>query len=263
MNAIFEKKSYFQLNGVTVNGLRGYVPMFHPHGELVYVIEGRVDVTVDGVDYRLSAGDAAVMFPYLSHSYGSAPDAKVILLLFDPGATAFDNTLLEKKPVCCRVAGDRLYPLMDRAVTMLGMGKRKTAMGYLNVALGELLELVDLEDRDSPSGDITVQLLSYCEAHFGEDITLQRMADALYISPSYVTKIFSQKLKTGFRAYINDLRIHKAQTLLKETDQKILQIMESCGFRNQSSFNRVFRERCGVSPRQYRESLRPGGEIGN
>lgn len=256
MNAVFEKKSYFQLDGSKIQGVRGFLPMFHPHGELIYVIRGSVDVTVDGVDYRLCAGDGAVIFPYLPHSYERAPDAQVCLLLFDPSATVFDNTLLAKKPVSCRVSENRLYPLVDRALDMLRLGRRKTAMAYLNAALGELLECLELEDRDGPSGNMTVQLLSYCEAHFGEDITVQKIADALYISPSYVSKLFSKKLKTGFREYINDLRIHKAQTLLKESEQKILQIMEICGFRNQSSFNRVFREKCGLSPKQYRQTHR-------
>ena len=256
MNAIFEKKSYFQLNGRIVRGLHGYLPMFHPHGELVYIKEGHLEMTVDGVNYHLNTGDTAVIFPYLPHSYESAPDTEAILLLFDPAATVFDNTLLTKKPIFCQVGESNVHPLMARTVEMLDIGKRKTAMAYLNAALGELLELLELEERDSPSGDIAVQLLSYCEAHFGEDITVQSIADALYISASYVSKVFSKKLKTGFRSYINDLRIHKAQTLLKETDQKILQIMETCGFQNQSSFNRVFREHCGMSPRQYREAFR-------
>lgn len=252
MNAIFEKKSYFQLNGRKVRGLRGFLPMFHPHGELIYVTEGRVELTVDGVDYRLDAGDGVVIFPYLPHSIENAPSAAVNLLLFDPAATVFDTTLLTGKPVNCRVTDERVCLLIDRALDMLHAGKRKTAMAYLNAALGELLELLELADRDNPSGDMTVQLLSYCEAHFGENITVQQIANALYISPSYVSKLFSQKLKTGFREYINDLRIHKAQSLLLETEQKILQILETCGFQNQSSFNRAFRERCGISPRQYR-----------
>lgn len=252
MNAIFEKKSYFQLTGRIVRGLHGYLPMFHPHAELLHITQGQANVTVDGVAYSLKAGDTVLIFPYLPHSYEESPDVQAILLLFDPSVTVFDNTLLMKKPVCCRVEECVAPALMERAITMLHAGKRKTAISYLNAALGELLEFLELEERESPSGDVAVQLLSYCEAHFGEDITVQQLADALYISPSYVSKIFSQKLKTGFRTYINDLRIHKAQTLLKETDQKILQIMETCGFQNQSSFNRVFREHCGMSPRQYR-----------
>lgn len=257
MNGNFEKKTYFQLKGSRKGGTRGYAPMFHPHGELVHAVQGTLGITVDGVEYRLEAGQTAVIFPYLTHSYEKAPDAKSVVILFDPAATAFDATLLEKKPVCCRVEDSRIYPLMDRAVTMIRRGKRKTAMGYLNAVLGELLELLELEDRDGPAGDAAVQLLSYCEEHFSEDITVEKLAEALFISSSYVSKLFSQKLKTGFRSYINDLRVRKAQTLLRETDQKILQIMEACGFQNQSSFNRVFRGITGLSPRQYRQAHRP------
>ena len=256
MQAIFERKPYFQLDGLTVQGLRAYIPMFHHHGELVYVEEVSVCVTVDGADYTIRAGELAIVFPYLTHSYTDAPDAKVLLLLFDPAATAFDNTLLSKKPICCQVAGSLLYPMIQRAVTMIHSGKRKTAMAYLNAVLGELLELLQLAERGDASDNVTLQLLLYCEEHFAEDITVKDMAEALYISTSYISKIFSQKLHYGFREYINALRIHKAQALLKETDKKILQIMSECGFRNQSSFNRVFQEISGVPPREYRRMTR-------
>lgn len=257
MNGIFEKKSYFQLRGSRVGGVRGYKPMFHPHGELVHVVHGSLGITVDGVEYRLETGQTAVIFPYLTHSYEKAPDAKTVVILFDPLVTAFDATLLEKKPVCCRMEDSRIYPLMERAVTMIYGKKRKTAIGYLNAVLGEILDQLELVDRERTAGDTTVQLLSYCEEHFSENITVERIAKALFISPNYVSKLFSQKLRTGFRAYINDLRVRKAQILLQETDKKILQIMEACGFQNQSSFNRVFRNITGMSPRQYRQTFRP------
>ncbi len=259
MNAIFEKKNYFQLRGTVINGPRVCGLMFHPHGELLYVQEGSADVTVDGVDYRLCAGDAAAMFPYLAHSYAIAPDTKAMILLFDPAATVFDRTLLEKKPVNCRVDGRGLCSMMERSVWMLRHKKRKTAIAYLNAVLGELLELLTLEERDSPAGDVTVQILSYCAEHFAEDITVKKVADALFISQSYVSKVFANKLKYDFREYINGLRIHKAQTMLRETDKKIFQIMDACGFRNQSSFNRVFRGITGVSPKVYRNIAKDPG----
>lgn len=256
MDGIFEKKAYFQLDCITVKGFRGYLPMFHPHGELIYVMEGSLPVTVDGVSHRVSAGEVAVVFPYLTHSYESAPDSNAIIILFDPASTAFDNTLLSQKPEQFYTDGSAFYPLLSRAVTMDRAGKIKTAMAYLNAVLGELLELLPLEPRDSGAGDITVQLLSYCADHFAEDITVKSIADALYISQSYVSKVFSQKLKCSFRAYINTLRIHRAQTLLKDTDKKILQIMSECGFRNQSSFNRTFLQITGTSPKAYRTATR-------
>ena len=253
MNAVFEKKKYFQLTGSRVRGFKGYMPMFHPHGELLYVTEGSVPITVDGKPHILQAGEMAVLFPYVTHSYESAPEASVLILLFDPRETAFDNTLLTTKPVVCYGAADFLRPLMERAVDMAKADRPKTAMAYVNAILGELLEILQIEPRDGISADTTVQLLSYCAAHFTEDITVSTVAASLYISESYVSKLFSRQLGCSFRAYINRLRIQKAQSLLETTDQRIGQIMAQCGFKNQSSFNRVFLEITGVSPRDYRK----------
>lgn len=252
MSAIFEKKSFFQLSGTFVNSVKGFIPMFHPHGELLYVSEGAVTVTVDGVTHTVTKGELAVIFPYLTHSYESAPEAAAIILLFDPAATVFDKTLLTKKPARYFTDGTALQPLLERCVTMLHSGKTKTATAYLNAVIGELLELLPLEESGEISRDITLQLLNYCSEHYTEDITVSQVANALYISQSYVSKVFSNKLKYSFREYINTLRIHKAQALLKDSGKNILQIMSECGFKNQSSFNRIFRELCGVSPKEFR-----------
>lgn len=252
MNAVFEKKEYFQISGTKVNGFRGYPPMFHPHGELLYVIEGSIPITVDGQFHLLQQGELAVLFPYQTHSYENAPDSSVLIMLFDPSATAFDNTLLSRRPADCYTDGAALFPLLDRSVTMLKAGKVKTATAYLNAVLGELLDILPLQTRSAARENITVRVLSWCAEHFTEDITVKSIADALYISQSYVSKIFSQKLRCSFRDYINSLRVHKAQELLENTDLRIVQIMAQCGFWNQSSFNRVFLESYGMSPRQFR-----------
>jgi len=254
MNAVFEKKEYFQLSASRVTGFRGYMPMFHPHGELLYVTEGAIPITVDGKSHLLKAGEMLVLFPYLTHSYEDAPEASALILLFDPKETAFDNTLLTAKPVCCHTEAASLLPLMERAVEMAKRDRPKTAMAYVNALLGELLELLVLEPHSGPSGDMTVQLLSYCAEHFAEDITVSSLAAKLYISESYVSKLFSRQLGCSCREHINKLRIHKAQNLLESTDLPIGQIMAMCGFQNQSSFNRIFRTLTGRSPRQYRKN---------
>ena len=232
------------------------MPMFHPHAELVYVVDGSIPITVDGHSHTLSSGELAVIFPYVCHSYENAPDSQVVIILFDAMSTLFDNTLLTQKPTHFHTDGRSFYPLIDRAVTMYGQGKVKTAMAYLNALLGEILEVLPLAPSGGIAQDVTTQLLSYCSDHFAEDITVKSIANALYISQSYVSKLFSQKLGYSFPEYINTLRIHKAQTLLRDTDLQIVQIMAQCGFQNQSSFNRVFRKQCGVSPKQYRNESR-------
>ena len=253
MQAVFEKKQYFQLTGSRIRGFKGYMPMFHPHGELLYVSEGAIPITVDGKAHLLKAGEMAVIFPYLPHSYESAPEASAMILLFDPRETAFDNTLLTTKPLTCHIETAALVPLMDRGLQMLQKNRPKTAMAYVNAILGELLEVLETVSREGPSGDMTVQLLSYCATHFAEDITVSSVAASLYISESYVSKLFSRQLGCSFRDYINRLRIQEAQHLLETSDLRIGQIMSRCGFKNQSSFNRVFLQITGKSPRDFRK----------
>ena len=255
MQAVFEKKEYFQLSGTHITGFKGYMPMFHPHGEILHVLRGSVPVTMDGETHLLEAGETAVIFPYLTHAYADAPEAEVLILLFDPRLTAFDTTLMTRKPLCCYTDSGRLCPLIHRAVEMLKKGRIKTAMAYVDATLGELLEILELVPSEGPSGDMTVQLLSYCAEHFAEDITVKTLAEALFISESYVSKLFSKNLKCSFREYINGLRIQKAQKLLEGSDLRIGQIMAACGFQNQSSFNRVFRDVTGTSPRDYRRNV--------
>jgi len=226
--------------------------MFHTHAELIYVMKGSINTIVDGQTHILQEGELLLLFPYLTHSYNNAPNTVAIIILFDPASVAFDNTLLTKKPVRHFTDGRAFFPMLDRIVTLLEFGKEKTAAGYLNAVLGELLEIIPLEDSDSISEDTSIKILEFCTAHFTDSITIASVSDALYVSQSYVSKIFSNKLKYGFREYINLLRIDKAKALLQCSDLRIVDIMLECGFRNQSSFNRVFRSICGVSPKEYK-----------
>lgn len=256
MQSVFEKRPPYLLYGNLAKGFDGYPPMFHSHGELLYVIRGSLHITIDGKNYVLQAGQISVLFPYLTHSYQDAPDAEVLFFLFDPSVTAFTNTMLTKHPVCPIMDGRPYATMLLRAREMLKMQKPKTATAYLNAVLGEFLEVAELTDAPEVSGSTAVKILEYCAEHFSEPITLKSIADDLFISQSYVSKIFSDKLRYNFREYINSLRINKARELLTDTSLPISEIMFACGFSNQSSFNRVFREFCGCTPMEYKKQVK-------
>lgn len=251
----YETKSPAYLKGWQGTGFLGYPLMFHHHAELIYVVRGNLHVTVEGESFTLREGQLFVLFSYLAHSYQDAPDTQVILMLFDPSVTAFTKTFLYQKPVCPVIDGEPFAPMLERAVTLLRQNKHKTATAYLNAVLGEFLESADLDPLPRDNHNMTARILEYCTGHFAEPISLKSIADALSVSQSSVSKVFSQQLHYSFREYINDLRIELAKTLLRETDQPITDVMFSCGFTNQSSFNRVFRSVCGCSPREYRQQL--------
>ncbi len=254
MKGTFEKKEHLYVRGVHTRGFIGYPPMFHSHCELIYVVKGSLNTVIDGQEKKLCEGELALVFPYQTHSYENAPDTEVIIILFSPTAIAFDNTFINFRPICNYTDGKVFFKMLDRAVALMRGGKTKTAMGYLNAVIGETLENMELERVDSAKEDTAVKILEYCTEHFCEEISVRSVSEALYISQSYVSKIFAFKLKYGFREYINTLRVDKAKVLLQETDKKVVEIMLDCGFKNQSSFNRIFKQMAGESPYEYRQS---------
>lgn len=130
---------------------------------------------------------------------------------------------------------------------------RKTAAAYLEAVVGEIClasNLINIQETDL---NTTQKILVYCSDHYKEEISVKSVAAALYVSERTITKIFSSKLNCSFREFINSLRIIDAKNLLKSTELRIIDIMYECGFRNQSSFNRIFYQDCGMTPKDYRE----------
>ncbi len=111
-----------------------------------------------------------------------------------------------------------------------------------------------LKDVKASDMDTVRSVLGYCSEHFCDDITVKDVADKVYVSERYVTKIFAEKVGCSFRDYINNLRMSKAVNLIKGTSMRITDIMYECGFKNQSTFNKVFLEEMGCTPREYRRS---------
>lgn len=110
-----------------------------------------------------------------------------------------------------------------------------------------------MEDQGSASRDEVARAKSYIYAHYGEDISVETLADLVYLSPGYFSYIFKKKTGENVSHFIRACRMEKAKELLTQTNKKIVQICEETGFSNVSYFCRSFREYCGCSPEKYRK----------
>ena len=59
----------------------------------------------------------------------------------------------------------------------------------------------------------------------------------------------------SFTAYVNERKLAWAAEKLRQTEDKILAVSQEAGFLNLSNFNRQFKKRYGVTPREYREMI--------
>ena len=94
-------------------------------------------------------------------------------------------------------------------------------------------------------------------------LTLGELSGQLNYSKPYICRIVRQKTGDTFSGVINRLRVRDACHLIRTTDRPIAEIACECGFSGVEYFNRVFRDFCGVSPREFRRTGRMSGRMLN
>ena len=89
-----------------------------------------------------------------------------------------------------------------------------------------------------------------------EDLSLERVCAAVFLSKSYLCQIFKSLLGCTFGEYVKQQRILRARTLLASTGQSIEEIAAACGFASPTYFATVFKSAVGMTPSAFRQSLR-------
>ena len=97
-----------------------------------------------------------------------------------------------------------------------------------------------------------LKVKQYIDEHYTETVHLADLADMVGMSPSAFSRFF--KLRTGrtLSDYLIDIKLGNAARLLVDTAQNISEICYECGFNNLSNFNRIFKAKRGVTPREFR-----------
>ncbi len=94
---------------------------------------------------------------------------------------------------------------------------------------------------------------AYIAEHSSEDISQSEVAQKIGLSPYYFSKLFNEYTKTAFPAYLANIRVQRAITLLADPARSITDCAYEAGFQSTTTFNKLFHELTGTSPREYRK----------
>ncbi len=98
----------------------------------------------------------------------------------------------------------------------------------------------------------------YIAEHSAEEITQAEVAEKTGVSPYYFSKIFNEYTRTSFPTYLASIRVQNAIHLLADGSMSITDCAYAAGFQSTTSFNKLFHEMTGCSPREYRKLHRHG-----
>jgi len=96
------------------------------------------------------------------------------------------------------------------------------------------------------------EIRQFIEDSYSKDIPIAYICKEFGINRTKLQEGFNQLFSVSVHAFITQLRMEKARTMLKETDEPVKLIGIECGYKTLSSFTRVFTKLHGISPTQYR-----------
>ena len=96
------------------------------------------------------------------------------------------------------------------------------------------------------------QVVEYMVTSLDQDLSLDALAQQLGFSPYHFARLFRETTGESPHQFVVSKRIEAAQQLLKTADLPLAQVAVAVGFPNQSHFSRVFKQRRGITPAQYR-----------
>ncbi|EOL8810783.1 transcriptional regulator [Klebsiella pneumoniae] len=96
------------------------------------------------------------------------------------------------------------------------------------------------------------EIKSYIDSHYHTDISRESVAETFNISPGYLSRLFSKESDVKFNEYLKLARISRSKTLLTNSNMKINEVSEKCGFTDTNYFCKVFRDINDCTPLEYR-----------
>lgn len=242
-------------------------PHIHPQIEMIYVRRGTLEVSIDAQTQVLKEGDFAVAFPHCIHSYralaGQRENADIYFYIVNAHMTGDYadriTTYIPREPFVRRhnLPTDA-HIALERLTEQYRHYHPSITKAYLQIVLADTWGLLRPERNDMRDQDLPYQALRYISEHFQQPITAESVARALCVSKSNLFRMFSQKLHITLHQYLNFLRVEAARDMLRNTDCPIMAVVYECGFESPRTFNRVFLEICGITPRQYRAGIAQG-----
>lgn len=92
----------------------------------------------------------------------------------------------------------------------------------------------------------------YIHKHYAEDLSLEILAKKVYLSPSYLSKLFAEYNDSGINKYIKNVRMEKARELLLNTTLSVKEISKRVGYSSDSYFCKSFLKDFEVTPDKFR-----------
>lgn len=241
---------------------------FHDCHQIILVLKGQVQVCVNETSYTAGSGDIILFSRYENHSIVVlSEEYERYVLHIDPAIVNGESpvySLLSDRPIgFCSVIS--ILPHLDDVVSIFERLLRerdsgdKLANEMQQLTVKQLLIMIYRCMPTSFEGsydDVVIGVKRQFENHYSQPYTLTALSKQYNVSPSTLSHRFSAATGMSVMEYLLSCRMASAKRMLAGTKMGIGEIVERCGFSDNSNFSRTFKKRNGLSPSDFRKKYR-------
>lgn len=254
--------------------------VMHWHDDLqfIYVHAGELFIKTLDADLTLRCGEGAFINKRVVHYVGRRSSCRYSSILFpehflefyagSPAKSLVSRITESEEVKLLRFSSDGGWntEVLDVLRGLCSLESQRTEL-YVYGVLVRLcsLWLILCKNLELPSRHMETatevrmrKMLRYLNEHYAGRIALEDVAASANVSKSECARCFRESLGTTPFGYLIELRLSEAARLLEDTDMPIAEVASRVGFHQSSYFGKVFREKVGCSPREYRKACRAG-----
>ena len=278
-NAVFRHERDRITDGLDIffwvfNDSSSYVPThWHSAMEIMYILEGEVDVTVGGQTTVLLPGDVYLVDCAVPHSTKSLDGNKAVLIQipypllerYIPDITSrrFGFDCHSQNPIV-RTKILQLVEIIKQMQIVFEIKPDGEILRFNSLVFEFLfqiyhnfsqeMETVEAQKENKTFGRIQT-ILDYLDDNYSSPISLDEISKVACLQKEYFCHFFKKNMGITYTNYLNDLRLSKIRDDLVDTDLPVKLILEKHGFSNYKLFRKMFSETFGCTPTTYRKKL--------
>lgn len=233
-----------------------FVMHLHKHHELIYVLDGEVDIEVENGIETAKQGDFALILGDQAHAYNTKTHSKVWVGVFSGDWVGKFNSIINNRRSLSSVfrCDDGTNKFLEDNLINKSAHSVLELKAYLYTVCSQYEKQVKFVEQKHQGKDLFHKILEYISEHYKEPITLKQMAKDLGYEQHYLSRCFHNNIKLNFRQFINQYRVDCAKDMLLNGEESISTIALESGFQSIRSFNRVFKNLTGIQPRNFIKS---------
>lgn len=236
-------------------------PHIHQCTEIFYVVNGYGNFKIQDTVFEVGPNEMVIVNPQVEHTElgeEKTPLEYIVLGIEGSGLIMQNSTETRYTTFKLGGKGKEILRYLNEMLEEIEQKKVFSGEAVQSLLMLLLIKLMRIKPLASPpeiihkSSRKCASIKRYMDSNYGENITLDSLAELSHISKYYLAHAFTREYGVSPINYLLELRIKESRHLLANTDYSIAQISQILGFSSPSYFSQRFRRFEGVSPKAYR-----------